>query len=68
VFAAGVRDTPTRVISRAGFGLKFVKMFQACIHKFFIPFEATIFLFLEVHLLCSLWWLLWVKWLWFFFS
>jgi len=31
-----------------------------------MPFEVTIFFFLEVHLFCSLRWLPWVKW--FFFS
>ena len=34
----------------------------------FLPFQVTIFFFREVLLFCSLRWLLWVKWLWFFFS
>ena len=31
-----------RVVNRAGSGFRLVKMFRACIHKFFILFEVTI--------------------------
>ena len=42
-----------RVISRAGLGLRLVKIFRACIHNFFVTFGVTIFFFRGVDLLCS---------------
>jgi len=57
-----VSEVRDRVVSRAGFGLKFVKMFWANFgppyKAFFITFRVTIFFFCDVHLLCSLRWLL----------
>ena len=41
-----------RVVSRAGLGLKFVKIFRACIQNFSITFRATFVFFRDVDLLC----------------
>ena len=64
--------TGNRVLSPAGFGLKFIKMFRAdfgpAYKNFRITFRVTIFFFRDVHLLCSPRWLMWVNWLWFFLS
>ena len=40
-----------RVLDGAGLGLKFAKIFPACIQNFFIALGVRIFLFLDVDLL-----------------
>jgi len=44
-----------RVASRAGFGLKFVENFRACIQNFCTTFTVTICFFHDVHSLRSPW-------------
>jgi len=43
-----------RVITLAELGLKFVKIFRACIQNIFITFRVTAVFFRDVDLLCSL--------------
>jgi len=48
------RLTWCRVITLAGLGLKFVKIFRACIQNVFITLRVTNFFFRDVDLLSSL--------------